>query len=142
MKLNKLLIEYDYDFKVIGISSSSKEYKLAWAFNKSLQIDLVKCEDLEYQSSKDSRFLISNFLFETEYSNFRLLKNKAVEFEKVSKPFLIPEYKHYDYFLRLEGEINDEFLQQIVLKLRELSIIQHVELLDILSINSKENLLF
>jgi hypothetical protein len=142
MKSNKLIVDYEYDFTVLAIASSSKEFKLAWAFNKILQIKLTKKADIEFLFLKGSRFLISNFLFESEYSSFRLLKNKAVEFENVTKPFLLPEYKHFDYFFHLAGEFNQERLAQIELKIRDLSIIQHVALLDISTINSKENLLF
>ena len=141
MKSNKLVIEYEYDFKVFAITSSSKEFKLAWAFNELLHVKLAKQADIEFQFLKGSRFLISNFLFESEYSSFRLLKNKAVEFENVSKPFLLPELKHFDYFLRLEGEFSDEYLIQIELIIRDLNSVQHVELLELSTINSKENLL-
>jgi hypothetical protein len=65
-----------------------------------------------------------------------------VEFENVSKPFLLPELKYCDYLLRLEGEFSEEYLQHIMLKIKELNIIQHVEVLNVSNINSKENLLF
>ena len=142
MKVPKFEIEYEYNFNVIGISSSSKEFKLAWAINNSLKINLVKNEDIEYQFLKHSRFMISNFLFESEYSNFRLLKNKAVEYENIPKPFLLHECKEFDYLFRLEGEFDTEYLKQIELKIKELSIVQHVKMLDIQNISSKENLLF
>jgi type I restriction-modification system DNA methylase subunit len=107
-----------------------------------LNISLAKEPDLEYNLTKGRRFLVSNFLFDAEYSSFRLLKNKAVEFENVSKPFLLPELKYCDYLLRLEGEFSEEYLQHIMLKIKELNIIQHVEVLNVSNINSKENLLF
>ena len=45
MKKNKLVIEYDFDFELLGILSSARGYKLAWEINQALGIQLVKQQD-------------------------------------------------------------------------------------------------
>ncbi|MBX9853608.1 MAG: IPExxxVDY family protein, partial [Cytophagaceae bacterium] len=92
MKTSKLIVDYDYDFEILAIISSVKDYKLAWGLNKSLNINLSKSNDICLDFIKEGKLLISNFIFETEYTTFRLLKNKANDAPKgMSKPFLLPE---------------------------------------------------
>jgi hypothetical protein len=42
MKKSKLLIDYEFDFELLGLSASAKGYKLAWELNQVLGIQLVK----------------------------------------------------------------------------------------------------
>ena len=46
MKKSKLIIDYTFDFELIGLISIVKGYKLAWELNHILQINLVKQPDL------------------------------------------------------------------------------------------------
>jgi hypothetical protein len=46
MKRNKLIIDYEFDFELIGIISTAKGYKLAWEINQLLAIHLVKQPDM------------------------------------------------------------------------------------------------
>ncbi len=140
MKAQKLIFEYDYDFMVVGLVSSVKEFKLAWYINKSLGISLCKSLELEYDFLKNSKISISNFTFETEYSSFRLLKNRSVAFINTTKPYLLPDLKNYDYFALLQGEFA-AYYHDNVKKLKEIPIIEMVRLLELEKIKDKENLL-
>src|SRR5436190_16147971 len=104
MKNIKLVVEYEYDFDVLAIISSVKDYKMAWAINKLLDINLCKTEDISLDFVRDDRLLLSNFIFETEYTTFRLLKNKSYEVGRSSKNYLLPELKDYDYLIKISGE--------------------------------------
>jgi hypothetical protein len=46
MKKNKLIIEYEFDFELFGMSTAAKGYKLAWEINRVLGIHFVKKDDL------------------------------------------------------------------------------------------------
>jgi len=140
VKAQKLIFEYDYDFMVVGLVSSVKEFKLAWYINKSLGISLCKSLELEYDFLKNSKISISNFTFETEYSSFRLLKNRSVAFINTTKPYLLPDLKNYDYFALLQGEFA-AYYHDNVKKLKEIPIIEMVRLLELEKIKDKENLL-
>ncbi|MFN6945084.1 MAG: IPExxxVDY family protein [Cytophagaceae bacterium] len=142
MKASKLIVEYDYDFEVLGIISSAKDYKLAYNINKALNIDLEKTQDLSLEFLKDGKIQIAQFVFETEYSCLRLLKNKPIEFYNVSKPFLIPEMKEYDYFIHLSGEGNMWNAKELESTLKIIPIIQYVLKIDINNLKSRENLIF
>ncbi len=142
MKTNKLVVDFDYSFKMIGIISSAKEYKLAWNINQLLKIHLIKSEDINLQFQKDCNILVSTYLYFTEYSQVRLLKNKSIEFTNIAKPYLIPELKDYDYFIHIldEGCIFDE--EWMKEQLQDCSAIQYIKVIDVSELKSKDNLIF
>jgi hypothetical protein len=105
-----------------------------------LGINLCKNKELEFDFLKDCKISISNFIFETEYSSFRLLKNKSVAFINTTKPYLLNEYKNYDYFALLNGEFS-ACSQENILRLKEIPIIEMVRVIEIDKIKEKENLL-
>jgi hypothetical protein len=140
VKSTKLLIDYEYDFEVLGIVSSVKDYTLAWHINQLFGIKLVREKDLEFEPKKDSNFRITNFVFATEYSTFRLLKNLAAEYINTSKPFLLPEKKQYDYIVTFDGDFAESY-ESLLDKLRFLQVAQLVDRFDVSYLTSKENLL-
>lgn len=142
MKTNKLVVDFDYSFKMIGIISSAKEYKLAWSINQLLKIHLIKADDINLQFQNDCNILVSNYLYLTEYSQIRLLKNKSIEFTNIAKPYLIPELKDYDYFIHIldEGCIFDE--EWIKEQLQDCGAIQYIKVIDVSELKSKDNLIF
>ncbi|WP_018342178.1 IPExxxVDY family protein [Cytophaga aurantiaca] len=142
MKTNKLVVDFDYSFKMLGIISSAKEYKLAWNMNQLLKIHLIKAEDINLQFQNDCNILVSTYLYLTEYSQIRLLKNKSIEFTNIAKPYLIPELKDYDYFIHIldEGCIFDE--EWIKEQLQDCAAIQYIKVIDVSELKSKDNLIF
>jgi len=142
MKTNKLVVDFDYSFKILGIISSAKEYKLAWSMNQLLKIHLIKAEDINLQFQNDCNILVSTYLYFTEYSQIRLLKNKSIEFTNIVKPYLIPELKDYDYFIHIldEGCIFDE--EWIKEQLQDCGAIQYIKVIDVSELKSKDNLIF
>jgi hypothetical protein len=138
----KLEVSFDYDFHIIGLVCSLKEYKMAYYINKHIDFRLVKAEDLEYKLKNDSTMLISNYLYKNEYSEVRLVKNKSIEFTNIAKPFIAPEFKTFDYFIYVfnEGagfEI-DAFIEQISLCTN----IEYIRKIDVSELKSKDNFIF
>ena len=101
MKTLKLEIEYDYDFLLYGLITAHKEYTVAWMLNQLLSLDLIFSEDIKLEFKKDKSLSIGNYTYETDYLSFRLLVNKSVKSVGISKNYLIPELKEYDYFLMI-----------------------------------------
>jgi hypothetical protein len=46
MKKSKLIIDYEFNFELVGLTSTAKGYKLAWEINQALGIHLIKQPDL------------------------------------------------------------------------------------------------
>src|SRR5678816_3342514 len=79
MKTLRLDLDYEYDFELYGLVSSSKEYSLAWALNKYFNFRLVKQKDLCFDFISKGRLVISNYLHRTEHYSIRLFRNKSVD---------------------------------------------------------------
>ena len=139
LHINRLDISYDYEFDLIAIVSSAKEYTLAWHINRCLEIDLKKHTDIEFNFTKGRKMLISNYLFETEHSTITLYLNKAVESEKNNKPYLLPELKEYDYFFKFEGDSDLFVLDDLIKRLKTIDAIQYLKLIEVDNLPSKDN---
>jgi hypothetical protein len=142
MKITRLKIDYDYDFRVFALITAARDYKLAWHMNKTLNLQLRKIDDICIEFNQDCKIYISNFIFEREYSTFRLLKNKACEFSNVAKPFLIPELKDYDYLIMIKDEADEWDSDQVEELLKSIPIIHYIKRVDLDNLKSKENLIF
>jgi len=142
MKKSKLVANYDFNFSLLAVVSQLKEYKLAWLINGALQLDLVKCDDLNFEFLGKDNLFISNFLFQTEHSSLRLLKNRSYIESELGHSFLIPELKKFDYLIMIQGFEDSYTLDQIMDQLRELEGLQFLKQIDVSSLRSKENLIF
>jgi hypothetical protein len=142
MKKRKLEAEINYDFSLIGIISPLKDYKLAWTMNKLLELQLSKEKDIEIDFLKSKSLVISNFLYETEHSSLRLLKNKSVDQFSDNPIFLLPELNKFDYLMIIKGF--DDVFSPSYLKKKLLTVpqIQFVQSFLLESLKSKENLIF
>jgi len=139
VKVHKLFTEYTYDFQLLGLTCAVKEFKLAWLINQALSVRLVKESDLIIESLKSNPLVISNYSYFTQHSSVRLLKNKTIDYQNATKSFLVPEVKHLDYLVIIEGTLNTT---EVFEKIKPIPIIAHLEVVDVLKLKSKENLIF
>ncbi len=138
MKVHKLFTEYTYDFRLLGLSTSAKEYKLAWLINQALSVRLIKESDFIIESLKSNNLVISNYSHLTEHSSIRLLKNKTIDYQNATKSYLIPEARHLDYLLIIDGTLK---ANEVFEKIKPIPIIAHLEVVDVFKLKSKENLI-
>ena len=142
MGKNKLAIEYDFEFELVAINASAKEYKLAWALNREFGLDFKKHENIEMSFLGDKAMYISNFLSSTEHQTIRLLNNRAEEGEEKFNAFLIPELKNFDYFVLVDDESGTFDINAFISKIKEIPFVQFVVSVDASNLKSKDNLIF
>ena len=139
MGKHTLEIEYDYNFVLIGISAHEKDYRICWALNNKLELNLVKTESLEIKEKKlDEPSHYSLFVYnrEEELSEYLLIANRS------EKGILIPEQKQMDYFLIIkEEEIKEEKAAEIIKKIKEITLVQTAMRIDASTLKSKQNLI-
>jgi hypothetical protein len=126
-KIHKLAFEVESDFSLIGIASHENDYRLSWAINKALHLDLIKVEDFSFNHPKHKiNTNYSMFFFEDEnnYISYNLISNKS------EKGFLMPEMKNIDFILRISGSPDTTFLDELVNKLKKIDIIITAFLID------------
>ncbi|TPE40640.1 IPExxxVDY family protein [Pontibacter mangrovi] len=142
MKTHRLQIEYDYSFDVYGLVTSVKDYKLAWALNRLLDLRLSRQRDLCYDLAGRDRLLIANFQHISEHSEVRLFRNRALGSPTLKKPFLLPDIKEYDYVLQITGALQQLHPHELSRKLLQSPLVQYVKQFDPLTLKFKENLIF
>ena len=90
--LNREILNY----KVIGIVSTFKEYKVAWHLNQLFDINLIKKKDEEVRLVNSSVIKISFLEFKIGKRHIKLISNKL---KKSSKSNLISSLSNFDFFI-------------------------------------------
>ncbi len=140
MKKRKLVIDYDFDFELLGLLSSARGYKLAWEINQALGIQLVKQPDLVvgFKNTEEKGF--SFYAYETQLNRLKLFKNKPSEQES-GKYFLIPEFPHYDFIILAAME-EPNWHQHLMRKIKSIKDVQLVASIPLEGLKSKSNFIF
>ena len=142
MVRNRLVVDYTYDFELFGIISHLKEYRLAWLLNNQLKIHLVKQNDIIHEFIDAETIYVSNYLYETENTQLRLLRNKSENKNSEKSAFLLPELHKFDFFIMKNGVIDGKDDLGFLVKLKEIEEIQYVTSFNISKLKSRENLIF
>ncbi|HCX21834.1 MAG: hypothetical protein CMB80_22000 [Flammeovirgaceae bacterium] len=141
-KKNRLTSDYPFDFELIGIVSSVKEYKLAWHLNQLPEFHLVKSDDIKIEFSDNKLIRVSNLKDENEFRTAYLLKNKLVTSNSSVNQYLLNELQQFDYLFKLNSQTEENWATQINNKLKSIDIIDYSLVVDIEKIKMKDNLLF
>lgn len=138
MGKHTLEIEYDYDFVLIGISSHEKDYRICWALNNQLSLNLIKTDALEIKDKKQddpSFFSLFSFELPDEFMEYFIIANRS------EKGLLIPEQKQVDYFFIIRGEIENDKVMEMIRLIKESSLVQTAFRVDVNALKSKQNLI-
>ena len=140
MKKQRLDAGVHFDFEVLGIVTTFRDYKLAWVINNSLGIELKKEEDLLLQFV-DYELEISHFTYSTENTKVRLLRNRSLGEESMESLYLIPEMPSVDFFLTISVPSDLVDSKTATTELRSTRGIEYVGTIDLESVKSRENFL-
>ncbi|MDA3954810.1 MAG: IPExxxVDY family protein [Bacteroidales bacterium] len=129
-KIHKLAIEVENDYSLIGIASHENDYRLSWAINKALGLDLKKNEDLLINHPKHKiiiNYSLYNYDDENNYITYNLISNKS------EQGFLIPEMKNIDFVFRVSGNPDQNLLDALIVKLKKIDIVSTAFLINDIS---------
>ncbi len=139
MKTKKLKYTPDYNFELLGISSTDDDYRLSWHLSRILSSEFVRAEDLEIIDPRFQEYLLFS-VFENldvaENISVRLVSNKA------NVGFLIEELKNIDFFILVFDNEDTEFINSLISRLKSTENISAVFKLKPENLKSKEKLLF
>ena len=141
MKTFTLDVDYECDFALFGLVSSTRDYTLAWTLNRALRLRLVKQPELLLNLLNRGRLVFTHYLHTTETLTFRLLRNRSIAPSNLKKPFLAPDIKEYDYLLAVSngsGHLADD---ELIHRLTALDAVQYVCQFDPNTLKYKENLI-
>ncbi|MBL0741337.1 IPExxxVDY family protein [Chryseolinea lacunae] len=140
MKKSRLVIDYEFDFELLGLTSSAKGYKLAWEVNQALNIQLVKQPDLVVGFKNNEEKSFSYYAYETQLNRLKMFKNRPSETDP-GKYFLIPEFPHFDFIILAAME--EQYAhQQLIQLIKPIASIQLVSLIPLEGLKSKSNFIF
>jgi hypothetical protein len=139
MKRNKLIIDYEFDFELIGIISIAKGYKLAWEFNQLLGVHLIKQPDMVVGFKNNEEKSFSYYAYETRLNRLKLFRNKPNDSD-TGKYFLIPEFPHFDFIILAQME---EYPKNDIINLvKTISSVQLAAFIPLEGLKSKSNFVF
>ncbi|MEX2485264.1 MAG: IPExxxVDY family protein [Brumimicrobium sp.] len=139
MAKHTLKLEDDYDFDLIGLCSHHSDYRLCWALNEHLELNLSKAEEPFMVSGKKGEVISSHSFYEWEdednLTTYFLIKNKN------NSQYLIPEKAQIDYFLVIqEAEVID--IDNLLIRIKEISSILTAFIFDPYDLKSSNKLIF
>ena len=133
MKTKKIKYEAEYNFNLIGISSSEDDHRLSWKLGKIFNSEFVKQEDIEIKDKKysETQLFVSYKCKLTNLSvNLRLIVNKA------NVGYIVDELKSIDYFLQVFDNQDETYLDKIIADIKTISSVSGVFNLDLSKINT------
>lgn len=144
----------DDNYTLIGIHSTLEAYKLAYFLNQKLKTKFVRANyNLDFENkNNNASFSIHEFI-DTKFShNWFLISNQYTNnIEGVSSGLfetneitlhLIPEKKKVDYFLKLEGDFDYEFIVKTIDLINKMNQVITSYTIDPNLLKSKEFLIF
>ena len=142
------------EYSLIGIHSTLEDYKLAYLLNKNLNTRFYKAkEDLKFvKEKKEASFSIYNYEnINYDYDWFLIANSYRRENQTVSnellltsetKTYLIPEKKKVDFFLKICGETEYEFVMKTINKIKQIDSVITAYSIDKNTLKSKDFLIF
>ncbi|WP_299105261.1 IPExxxVDY family protein [uncultured Tenacibaculum sp.] len=142
------------EYTLIGIHTPLNDYKLAYKLNQSLDVRLVRASyELDFEDNNNkSAYPIFDYIDKELDNNWFLITNVFKEKRKTDgiglfeesyfKTYLIPEKKKVDYFLKIEGDLDYDFIVKMVDKINQIPQILTSYTIDSETLKSKENLIF
>lgn len=137
-KNNKLTVEQDYNFQLIGITTQENDYRLSWGINQQFNLKLLPAENHSiYNSAYNQHQLFSHYFYmdNKSLSQYHLIANKG------DNCILIDELKNIDFFLIIKENQIKDFRIELTRKLKEINLPITTFDIDPAKLKSKEKLL-
>ena len=142
------------DYTLIGIHTTLNDYRLAYLLNKHLQVNFRRANyDLDFfQKNIESSYIVYEYTNTKLDQDWFLISNVfkyILETESISlfgqsdsTSFLIPEKKKVDFFLKIEGEFDYDFIVKLIEKINQVPQIITSYEIEVNSLKSKDFLIF
>ena len=136
MAEKKITNDVDTDYRLIGIASALKEYKVCYHLNQLLGCDFRKLQALVFEPKDRSR--------KTEFSVFKAEdgeKNTFIVFSnKNMGEYLLPEISNFDYVVQIRGKFTDEYVLTLMDGIKKFPEVVMCSEVPLKKIKSKERL--
>ena len=138
MAEKKITNDPDTDYRLVGIASALKEYKVCYHLNQLLGLDFRKLEPLVFEPKDRTR--------KTEFSVFKaedVSKNTFLVFtNKNMGEYLLPEISNFDYLVQLRGKFTEDDIKAFMDGIRQFPEVVMCLEVPLKKIKSKERLAY
>ena len=159
MLFSKLLLDDVVDdYHLLSFHSSLEEFNMSFLLNMNLHVSLKRTPfDVDFNHGEVQALYPLYFFREpTKYRTYYLFKNKYkgsvkkvvssgslfVEEENSTQlTYLIPEYKKVDYFLKIEDDLGEELIQDLLNAISRIPRVITTYIVDINQLKSRNNLI-
>ncbi len=107
----KITYQLDTDYRLIGLATGMKEYKLCFHLNRLLACDFQKVPDLIFEAkdrTRSTQFSVLKAGDESTPAQYLVFGNKNVG------EYLLPEFSDYDYLIQVFGRPENEQITDIL----------------------------
>ena len=153
-KIKKFKLSFESDYHLFGIQTDAPSHKFIYFINKDLKIKFIRDKDLELLNYNQSvylpKFVYNDFKRDQDWilisnrseyvSNFGEDYNEIFHEKLINYLYLIPEYKMFNYILKIEN-FNDSEKKKIE-KIKSLVTVNLISELNLNLIKNKERLIF
>lgn len=139
MAERKIKNELSTDYKLVGIASSLKEYKLCYHLNLLLQSDFRKLKDLVFEPTDRTRkiqFSVFKGGVESDRNHYIVFSNKNLD------EVLLPEISNFDYILQIHGRYDEDETKNLIEGIKEFPEVVMTAEIPLKKIKSKERLVY
>jgi hypothetical protein len=142
------------EYSLIGIHTALEDYKLAYLLNKNLKTQFAKSQNnLEFENDKNkASYAIYNFsskkydfdwfLIANSFKRENQTESNGLLLTTETKTYLIPEKKKVDFFIKISGEVDLDFVLRTVNKIKNIEQIITSYSIDKNILKSKDFLIF
>lgn len=135
-KVLKLDFKNDYDFLLLAVICSHKDYRLCFELNQHLKLKLKRDKDIEFENKQKNKNSFSNFFYSnSDKEQYRVINNRGE-----NKAF-IPEMKTIDYFIMIKNLNLKKSVDDLIGQIKKIEIISGVYEMDPNELKSAENFL-
>lgn len=142
MGKNRLTNESYFNFDLIGIVSTVKEYTLVWQVNQATGLELVKAKDIVIEFTGNQRVSVSQFQYRTEHMQVTLVKNRLIARSSTQYTFLLDELRQFDYLLKYRDETGHTSVKDVLSLLKSADVVEYAAILAPELIKARDNLIF
>jgi hypothetical protein len=142
------------EYSLIGIHTALEDFKLAYLLNKNLSTSFQKSredliiEDLQIKASfsifnySSIKYDFDWFLIANSSKREHQTESNELLLTSETKTYLIPEKKRVDFFIKICGDLEYNFMSETVDKIKKIDQVITSYLIDKNTLKSKDFLIF
>lgn len=113
----KLLLDYEDEspYYYLGVSSNIRDYQMVFYLIRNLKLQFKHVEAFRFKKgTQDLEYALYLYSDDENMVNYYLISNKF------NANRLNPDFKHLDFFIILEGDVDDNFVSNLAKMVKQI----------------------